>query len=323
MKKQQIPFKNSLILLLTATIWGIAFVAQSEGGDAVGAFTFNATRSLIGSLVLIPVIFLLGKLNPSNDAAGDPSETSAAARASAGNSSTPKGNLLSRNRTLILGGISCGICLCLASNFQQVGIMYTSVGKAGFITACYIVIVPILGLFMKKKCSPFIWMAVALALVGLYLLCITDGFSIGKGDILVLICAFLFSLHILVIDYFSPKVDGVKMSCIQFLVCGILTTIPALIFEHPQLSAFKGAWGSILYAGIMSCGVAYTLQIVGQKNMNPTVASLILSLESCISVLAGWIILGQKLSTKEIIGCVVMFCAIVLAQLPQKDTAQA
>ena len=295
MKKQQIPLKNSLILLLTATIWGIAFVAQSEGGDAVGAFTFNSTRSLIGSLVLIPVIFLLNKINPKDneDESGVSSENSSS------------GNIFSRNRTLILGGISCGICFFLASNFQQLGIQYTSVGKAGFITACYIVIVPILGLFMKKKCSPFIWAAVAMALVGLYLLCITDGFSIGKGDILVLICA----------------VDGVKMSCIQFFICGVLSAIPALIFEHPQLSAFQGAWGAILYAGVMSCGVAYTLQIVGQKNMDPTVASLILSLESCISVLAGWIILGQKLSMREIIGCVVMFTAIVLAQLPQKETA--
>ena len=179
MKKQQIPLKNSLILLLTATIWGIAFVAQSEGGDAVGAFTFNSTRSLIGSLVLIPVIFLLNKINPKDneDESGVSSENSSS------------GNIFSRNRTLILGGISCGICFFLASNFQQLGIQYTSVGKAGFITACYIVIVPILGLFMKKKCSPFIWAAVAMALVGLYLLCITDGFSIGKGDILVLICA--------------------------------------------------------------------------------------------------------------------------------------
>lgn len=311
MKKQQIPLKNSLILLLTATIWGIAFVAQSEGGDAVGAFTFNSIRSLIGSLVLIPVIFLLNKITPKDnkDESGVSSENSSS------------GNIFSRNRTLILGGISCGICFFLASNFQQLGIQYTSVGKAGFITACYIVIVPILGLFMKKKCSPFIWAAVAMALVGLYLLCITDGFSIGKGDILVLICAVLFSLHILIIDYFSPKVDGVKMSCIQFFICGVLSAIPALIFEHPQLSAFQGAWGAILYAGVMSCGVAYTLQIVGQKNMDPTVASLILSLESCISVLAGWIILGQKLSMREIIGCVVMFTAIVLAQLPQKETA--
>ena len=329
MNKQQTPLKNSLILLLTATIWGIAFVAQSEGGDAVGAFTFNATRSLIGSVVLIPVIFLLNRLNPQS-ISETPSSVSTKpnngqpAKSSLDNQDTnsqisSNGSFFQRNRTLILGGIACGICLCLASNFQQLGIQYTSVGKAGFITACYIVIVPILGLFMKKKCSPFIWVAVVLAVVGLYLLCITDGFSIGKGDILVLICAFLFSVHILVIDYFSPKVDGVKMSCIQFLVCGILTAIPALIFEHPQLSAFQGAWGSILYAGVMSCGVAYTLQIVGQKNMNPTVASLILSLESCISVLAGWIILGQNLSGREILGCVVMFGAIVLAQLPQKQ----
>ena len=211
--------------------------------------------------------------------------------------------------------------MCLASNFQQFGIKYTTVGKAGFITACYIVLVPILGLFLKKKCSPFIWLAVAMSVAGLYLLCITDGFSIGKGDILVLICAVLFSFHILVIDYYSPKVDGVKLSCIQFLVCGILSGIPALIFEKPEMSAVLTAWQPILYAGVMSCGVAYTLQIIGQKNMNPTVASLILSLESCISVLAGWVILGQQLSAREITGCVIMFAAIILAQLPQKEKA--
>lgn len=213
MKKQQIPLKNSLILLLTATIWGIAFVAQSEGGEAVGPLTFNATRNIIGSLVLIPVILLLNKINPQSNSA-DFTESDRQPMASSGS------NPFSRNKTLIAGGIICGICLCLASNFQQFGIQYTSVGKAGFLTACYIIIVPILGLFMKKKCSPFIWVAVVMALIGLYLLCITDGFSIGKGDFLVLICAFLFSLHILVIDYFSPKTDGVKMSCIQFLVCG-------------------------------------------------------------------------------------------------------
>ena len=227
---------------------------------------------------------------------------------------------MQEKKTLIIGGIACGICLCLASNFQQFGIKYTTVGKAGFITACYIVIVPVIGLFLGKKCTKFIWVAVAMALIGLYLLCITDGFSIGKGDLLVLVCAFLFSLHILVIDYFSPKVDGVKLSCIQFLTCGILSGIPALLLEHPELSSILAAWQPILYAGIMSCGVAYTLQIIGQKNMNPTVASLILSLESCISVLAGWIILRQQLSTKEILGCVIMFAAIILAQLPQKQT---
>ena len=309
MKKQQIPLKNSLLLLLTATIWGISFVAQSEGGDAVGAFTFNATRNLIGSLVLVPVILLLGRLNPSGRAVSSSSES--------------EGNIFSRNRTLILGGVSCGVCLCLASNFQQVGISYTSVGKAGFITACYIVIVPILGLFMKKKCSPFIWIAVILSLCGLYLLCLTpgEGFAIGKGELLVLVCAFLFSIHILVIDHFSPLVDGVKMSCIQFFVCGILSGIPALLLEKPDLTDILAAKVPVLYAGIMSCGVAYTLQIIGQKNMNPTVASLILSLESCISVIAGWLILGQNLNSREIWGCILMFGAIILAQLPQKEAS--
>lgn len=229
----------------------------------------------------------------------------------------------SDRKTLITGGICCGILLCFASNFQQFGIKYTSVGKAGFITACYIVIVPIIGIFLKKKCSPFIWIAVILSLCGLYLLCLTpgEGFAIGKGELLVLICAFLFSLHILTIDHFSPLVDGVKMSCIQFLVCGILSGIPALIFESPDLAGIFAAKIPVLYAGVMSCGVAYTLQIVGQKNMNPTVVSLILSLESCISVIAGWLILGQNLSSREIFGCVLMFGAIILAQLPQKGTA--
>lgn len=300
MKKQQIKLKNSLLLLLTATIWGVAFVAQSVGMDYVGPFTFNAVRSIIGALVLLPVIWFLDRKKPA--------QTLTPAEKKAG------------QKTLITGGVCCGIFLCLASNFQQLGIQYTTVGKAGFITACYIVIVPILGLFMKKKCSPFIWAAVVMALIGLYLLCITDGFSIGKGDFLVMICAVLFSLHILVIDYFSPKADGVKISCIQFLVCGIFSGIPALLLEHPQISSILSAWMPILYAGVMSCGVAYTLQIVGQKGMNPTVASLILSLESCISVIAGWLILGQNLSSREILGCFIMFGAIILAQLPQKSS---
>ena len=216
--------------------------------------------------------------------------------------------------------ICCGIALCLATNFQQIGIQYTTVGKAGFITACYIVIVPVIGLFMKKKCSPMIWLSVLLAVVGLYLLCINEQFSIGYGDILVFVCAILFSVHILIVDYFSPKVDGVKMSCIQFLVCGLLSGIAMLFAEQPQLSAVLLAWKPIAYAGIMSCGVGYTLQIVGQKGMNPTIASLILSLESCISVLAGWLLLGQTLSIREGLGCVAMFAAIILAQLPAKES---
>ncbi len=296
MEKTQMKLKNSLLLLLTATIWGVAFVAQSVSMDYIGSFTFNAVRNLIGAVVLLPVIWFLNRSGKADPQKSPRPETD--------------------QKTLIAGGISCGVLLCLASNFQQLGIKYTTVGKAGFITACYIVIVPVIGLFLKKKCGPFIWAAVVLALIGLYLLCINDGFSIGKGDLLVLICSVLFALHILVIDHFSPMVDGVKMSCIQFFVCGVLSGIPALLFENPSMSGLLDAWVPILYAGVMSCGVAYTLQIVGQKGMNPTVASLILSLESCISVLAGWLLLGQRLSAREGAGCVIMFCAIVLAQLP-------
>lgn len=303
MKKETSTLKNSLLLLLTATIWGVAFVAQSVSMDYIGGFTFNAIRNIIGAITLVPVILIFSKQDPAADQ--NPADRQKA------------------RKTLITGGICCGILLCLSSNFQQFGIKYTTVGKAGFITACYIIIVPIIGIFLKKKCSPFIWIAVLLSLGGLYLLCIIpgEGFSIGKGDTLVLICAVVFSFHILTVDHFSPLVDGVKMSCIQFLVCGILSGIPALIFENPNITNILQAWMPILYAGILSCGVAYTLQIVGQKGMNPTVASLIMSLESCISVIAGWLILGQNLSSREIFGCVLMFGAIVLAQLPQKSAS--
>lgn len=301
MPKSQL--KNSFLLLLTATIWGISFVAQSVGMDYVGPFTFSMVRSILGGVVLIPCIFILNKISPSEH-----EKTALTSQEAA-----------KKRKTLMIGGICCGLLLALASNFQQIGIKYTTVGRAGFITACYIIIVPILGLlFFHKKCRSSIWAAVVIALAGLYLLCITDSFTLGKGDFLVLVCSVLFSLHILVIDHFSPLVDGVKMSCIQFFVCGFISAVPAFLLENPNLGNILQAWGPIAYAGILSCGVAYTLQIVGQKNMNPTVASLILSMESCISVLAGWIILHQKLTIKELLGCVLMFTAIVLAQLPDK-----
>lgn len=293
--------KNSLVLLLTAFIWGVAFVAQSVGGDAVGCFTFNGVRSLIGAAVLLPVIAFLDKQKKK-----ELGEDQFLAQ---------KGD----KKTLILGGISCGLMLCIASNFQQFGISFTTVGKAGFITAMYILIVPILGLFMKKKVGMKVWLGVILATVGLYMLCMTsESFSLSKGDLLVLVCAGFFSLHILIIDYFSPKVDGVRLSCIQFFVCGLISTVIAFIFENPNVGAILSGWLPILYAGVMSCGVAYTLQIIGQKNMDPTVASLILSLESVFSVLAGWVLLNQKLSIRELFGCVLMFLAIILAQLPER-----
>lgn len=298
--------RQSVLLLLTAAIWGVAFVAQSVGMDYVGPFTFNTVRSLIGGIVLIPCIVLLKRIN-----AGSKDTAGAAEHAS--------GDPAGQRKVLLTGGVACGVLLCIASNLQQFGIMYTSVGKSGFITAMYIVLVPVVGIFLKKKAGVKIWCSVAIAVCGLYLLCMTDnGFSIQKGDLLLLLGAVAFSFHILTIDYFSPKVDGVKMSCIQFFTCGILSMVCMFLFEQPQIGAILQAWMPIVYAGVMSCGVAYTLQIVGQKGMNPTVASLILSTESVISVIAGWLILHQKLSGRELLGCVLMFAAIILVQLPER-----
>lgn len=301
--KTKLQMKQSLLLLLAAVIWGVAFVAQSVGMDHVGPFTFNALRSLLGGVFLIPCIYLLGKLNGEK-----------------------KVDLLPREKTerkqLLTGGILCGCILCAATNLQQIGILYTTVGKAGFITACYIVLVPIFGMFLGKKTGMGIWISVGLAVVGLYLLCLNDSLVFGKGDLYVLGCAVLFAWHILTIDHFTELVDGVRMSCIQFLVSGMLSSILMFLLEEPTIEGIVQAGIPILYAGILSSGVAYTLQIVGQKGMNPTVASLILSLESCISVLAGWLLLKQALSLRELLGCAVMFGAILIAQLPSGKKAE-
>ena len=286
--------KNNILLVLTALIWGCAFVAQSVGMDYVGPFTFNMARFLIGAIVLLPVIWFMDR------------QRKTGAEKGAG------------QKTLIIGGICCGIALAVASTLQQWGILFTTVGKAGFITAMYIVIVPLLGIFIGKKVRPLIIGCVAIAVVGFYFLCMTESLRLGLGDFLVLLCAIAFSIHILVIDHFSPKVDGVKMSAIQFLTAAIISAVPTLLWEQPVLTEILQAWQPVLYAGVMSCGVAYTLQIIAQKNADPTVASLLLSLESVFSVLAGWVLLGQGLSLKELFGCVLIFCAIILAQLPEK-----
>lgn len=291
--KQQI--KSSLILLLTATIWGVAFVAQSVGMEYIGPFTFNAIRCVLGGLVLIPVILVLKKKK----------ETGA------------ENQEKEDKKTLWTGGIACGVILCIASNLQQFGIMEASVGKSGFFTALYIVMIPVIGIFIGKRPGIKLWFCVALAVVGMYLLCMKDGsFTIERADIMLLLCALAFSFHILVVDYFSPKVDGVKMSCIQFFVCGVLSAVGMLFTETPDIPNIQAAWLPLLYAGLLSCGVGYTLQIVGQKGINPVIASLIMSLESVISALAGWVILGQVLSPKEILGCVLMFVAIIITQIP-------
>lgn len=290
--------KNAFILFMAAFIWGTAFVAQSVGMEHLGPFAFNGIRNFVGCAALIPCIMILQKLNP--DKKEDQEGKS----------------VLENQKMLLIGGICCGICLFAASTLQQVGMQYTTVGKAGFITAFYIVLVPVLGIFLKKKIGWKVWLAVAIAICGLYFLCITESFTIGKGDIYVFLCALIFSAHILVIDYFAPFVDGVKMSCIQFFVVGVLSVPFMIAFETTTVEAVMKSVGPILYAGVLSSGVAYTLQIIGQKNVNPAVASLILSLESSISVLAGWVVLGQHLSMREGIGCLMMFAAIVLAQLP-------
>lgn len=294
--------KNTLMLFLTAFIWGSAFVAQSVGMDYIGPFTFSCVRSFIGGIFLIPCIWFLDKWRAKN-----------------GGAEVQKTAATKEEKKMILsGGICCGLALCVATNLQQIGMQYTTVGKAGFITALYIVLVPIFGIFLKKKVEAKIWVSVVISVAGLYLLCITDKLVLGKGDMLVLLCAVVFTIHILVIDYFSPKADGVRIACIQFFVTGILSAIPMFLFEMPHLADICAAAIPVLYAGVLSSGVAYTLQIVAQKDADPTVASLILSLESVFSVLGGWIILGQKLSTREVTGCILMFAAIILAQLPAK-----
>ena len=299
--------KNFLLLFTAAVIWGVAFVAPSVGMDYVGPYTFNMVRTLLGGLVLIPCIFLLGRKNVRKDHDGSRSSQT-----------------FDRPRDLLIGGGLCGLMLFISTSLQQVGIQYTTVGKAGFITALYIILVPILGIFLKRKPGLRIWISVVIALVGLYLLCMTGSFSLSKGDFLILICSFCFSIHIMIVDHFSAKVSGTKLSCIQFFISAALSAIPMFLLETPRMSNILQAWLPILYAGILSCGVAYTFQIIGQKGCDPTIASLILSLESVVSVLAGWVILHQSLSAKEITGCVLMFAAIILAQVnPKKQGAGA
>lgn len=289
---------SSFLLFLAAFIWGVAFVAQSVGMDYMGPCTFNGARFLMGSVVLIPLVIFRRNKKRTQD--GKRQETG------------------KDRKSVVAGGICCGLVLCFASLCQQVGILYTTVGKAGFITTLYIIIVPIMGIFLKKKVSGKVWIGALLAAFGMYLLCMSERLALSRGDAYVFICAILFSIHILVIDYFSPKVDGVELSCIQFLTAGIICSGLALLLEKPVLQNFIDGMIPLAYAGIMSCGVAYTLQVVGQKDTDPTIASLILSMESVISVLAGWVILGQELNSRELFGCALVFGAVILVQLPER-----
>ena len=310
--------RNTFFLFLTAMIWGAAFVAQSVSMDYIGPFTFICLRSVIGGLFLIPVIIVLDGIRrkSQNESANVVSSENTLHNIEMDIEKEEKQRLSWKNKQLIEGGIVCGILLFFANCFHQTGIQYTTVGKAGFITTFYIIIVPLIGLFFKKYCGILTWIGVVIALAGLYFLCITQKLTIQRGDALILCCSVLYAGQILAIDHYNPFVDGVKMSCIQFLTGGVLGAVFMFLFENPSVAMILSAAGPILYTGIMSTGVGYTLQIVGQKGLNPTVAALILSLESVFSALSGYVFLHQVLTTRELIGCVLMFIAIVLAQLP-------
>lgn len=298
--------------MLTSFIWGSAFVAQSSGMDYVGPYTYNMARNVLAFLFLIPVIYVIGKKKGVTDNAGSGTEINEAASGEANWKS-----ILLPDRTTLVGGIYCGLVMAVASSLQQIGITMTTAGKAGFITALYIILVPLMGVFIGKKIPRIIWFCVVLAMAGFYLLCVKEGFSISKGDILVLFCSVGFSVHIMTIDHFTSKgVDGVKMACIQFAVAAIVMTPVMFALENPSVSGLLSAWMTIAYAGILSSGVGFTLQIVAQKDTDPTTATLIMSLESVFAAVSGCLFLNEVLLPKEILGCILVFVAVILAQVP-------
>ncbi len=292
-------------LLAAAILWGFSFVVQAV--DEIAPFTFTATRSLIGGIVLIPVFLIMDAIRKKGR-------------------NLPTLSLEERKksrRALLLGGVICGVVITIATNLQQFGLsMNLEAGKAGFITAMYIVLVPVIGLFLGKRSHFVVWISVALAVAGLYLICVKDSFMINTGDVCLIFCALAFAVHITVVDHFGNRVDGVKLSCLQFLVCALISGVLALIFERDNFSitTLLSYYKSFLYMGICSCGIAYTFQIVGQKGTNPTAASLIMSLEASFSLIFGMIVLGEKLSVREWIGIALMVVAIVLTETKELFT---
>ena len=286
---------GNLLLLITAVVWGFAFVAQSVAMDSVGPWTFVFSRFIIAGIVLIPVTRFSQKIYRNSEPEGD------------------------KKKPRVFGGMCCGILLGLASMAQQLGIMTTSVGKAGFITALYIILVPIIGIFLGKKTSRRIWISAVCSIVGLYLLSMQgSSFHIEKGDMMVMLCALLFSFQIMSVDHFSVRMNPVVLVNQQFFFAALVGFVGMLFFETPTMSSLMNAAVPILYAGICSSAVGYTLQVVGQRMTDPTVASLLMSMESVFSALAGWLILHQVLSGRELLGCGIMFSAVILAQLPEK-----
>ena len=283
---------GSLMLLLAAVIWGSAFVAQSLGMEHIGPFTFQAVRSLLGAVALAPVILLSGRI------------------------SKRKGDIPSpeQRRLLRKGGLLCGLALFVAVNLQQFGLRDTTAGKAGFLTALYILIVPAYGLFLGHRPRPALWVSVLVAAAGLYLLSVTEQFTVRTGDLLLILCAFAFAAQIMLVDHYGVRVNGVKLCAAQFLVCGALSGVAMLLFERPAIGPVLDAAGPLLYAGVLSSGVAYTLQILAQRTTPPAVASLMMSLEAVFAVLAGMLVLGEQPTPREYAGSGLMFAAILIAQ---------
>ena len=296
--KRRKAFVSSLLLTLAAFIWGTAFVAQSAGLELIGNFTFLCLRSCLAVVVLTPVSWFIFRSNRRKVGEGEHGE-----------------NKTFISKRLVLGGVLCGGAVCLASLVQQYGIIYSSVGKSGFLTTLYILIVPVLGLIFKRRVKPVLWLCIAIATCGMYFLCVTESGSVGIGDVFLVMCAFLFAVQIMIVDYFVQTVDGVRLSLVQFGVSAVISAIGMFAFENPDPVAIGQAWLPIFYAGVLSSGIAFTLQIVAQKNLNPTVASLLMSLESVFAALAG-AFFGERLSGREIFGCALVFLAIIIAQLP-------
>ena len=280
--------KYSLLLFISAAIWGMAFSVQRKGMDYIGPFAFTFFRSIIGSLALLPAALLSREKSESR-------------------------------KTLFIGGAVCGIALGVATCLQQYGLLYTTAGKAGFISVLYIIMIPITGIFFGRKCPTRIWLSVFAATVGTALLCLGENFSLNKGDIYEFLCAVGFTVQIMAVSHFSSRVNAYKFTCIEFMFCALTSAVPMLMTETVSLGAVCSAWLPLLYMGILSSGIGYTFQLIGERGLPPAVAALIMSLESCIAVIGGWLILGQTLSMRETFGCIIMFAAIITAQLPGKD----
>ncbi|WML37787.1 DMT family transporter [Clostridium sp. OS1-26] len=285
----------NILLLLTAAIWGLGFVAQRVGSQSIGAFTFNGIRFAIGNISLIPLLIYFNKRK----------------KTTSDDESTIE---VSFEKT-ILPGVLVGIALYAGATLQQIGLIYTTAGKAGFITGLYMVIVPIIGIFLGHKIGKNSWIGVGLAVVGLYLLSINENFSISYGDLLELIGSVFWAIHILTIDYFSNKIEPLKLSCIQFATCSLLSLITALIFEQITMCSILDALIPILYSGILSVGVAYTLQVVAQKNAKPSHTAIILSMESVFGAIGGALILGETMSSRGYIGCILILGGILASQI--------